>query len=136
MLSSHYKPFSGHCASFGYIQSPTPENEWQSASVKVPVLHASGQQRLKFLPYCKHHMPFSFATACHLLFHLLAIHIICMSTSFRLRLPFYLLINSFSANSLFPLLPNFHVLFHLHAISMRSLNDSHAILRNLDTSMM
>ena len=37
------------------MQVPDPENEVHSSSVKFPLLHASGQQRLMSLPQLEHH---------------------------------------------------------------------------------
>ena len=44
------EPVLGHWALFGYLQSPLPENELQSASLNAPVLHVSGQHRFMSLP--------------------------------------------------------------------------------------
>ena len=37
------------------MQIPEPENELHSSLVKLPLLHASGQQRLMSLPQLEHH---------------------------------------------------------------------------------
>ena len=46
-----FEPLVSHCASFGYTHVPDPEKLLHSSSVKVPVLHESGQQRLISFPY-------------------------------------------------------------------------------------